>query len=156
MIHGVLGRPFVDLSSLLDLSELDAIHEEVCLGLANVRRLAQAMFADQAAHVRHGHGKDNRADRQHGQQLDQVEAPHAYGWLGPDAVLPPCRAGSLALHGQQPSAGPLAPCSPSLRMLRVPQSGSRNVASTRPVPGSARSSMQRSMVCPVQACPRSS
>lgn len=36
MLHGVLGRPFVDLSSLLDLSGLDAIHDEVCLGLANV------------------------------------------------------------------------------------------------------------------------
>lgn len=36
MIHGVLGRPFLDLAPLLDLSVLDAIHEEVCLGLANV------------------------------------------------------------------------------------------------------------------------
>jgi hypothetical protein len=36
VIHGVLGRPFVDLTTLLDLTELDAIHEEVCLGLANV------------------------------------------------------------------------------------------------------------------------
>jgi hypothetical protein len=36
VIHGVFGRPFVDLASLLDLSALDAVHEEVCLGLANV------------------------------------------------------------------------------------------------------------------------
>ena len=36
MIHGIWGQPFIDLEQLLDLSELDAIHEEVCLGLAQV------------------------------------------------------------------------------------------------------------------------
>jgi hypothetical protein len=39
VLHGVLGRPFVDLAPLLDprlTEQLDAIHEEVCLGLANV------------------------------------------------------------------------------------------------------------------------
>jgi hypothetical protein len=38
VLHGVLGRPFLDVASLLDLSsaELDAINDEVCLGLANV------------------------------------------------------------------------------------------------------------------------
>lgn len=36
MIHGIWGRPFIDLEPHLDLSGLDAIHEEVCLGLAQV------------------------------------------------------------------------------------------------------------------------
>jgi hypothetical protein len=36
VIHGLFGRPYVDLSELLDLSGLDEIHEEICLGLAEV------------------------------------------------------------------------------------------------------------------------
>ncbi len=36
MIHGIWGQPYLDLEPLLDLSELDAIHDEVCLGLAQV------------------------------------------------------------------------------------------------------------------------
>lgn len=36
MIHGVLGRPYVDLEPLLDLAALPRVHEEVCLGLAQV------------------------------------------------------------------------------------------------------------------------
>jgi hypothetical protein len=36
MIHGLFGRPFVDLERWIDLSALDAIHEEVCLGLSQV------------------------------------------------------------------------------------------------------------------------
>lgn len=39
MIHGVLGRPYLDLEPLLDgdvLEGLAAVHEEVCLGLAEV------------------------------------------------------------------------------------------------------------------------
>lgn len=36
VIHGIWGKPYLDLEPFLDLSELDAIHEEVCLGLAQV------------------------------------------------------------------------------------------------------------------------
>jgi hypothetical protein len=36
VIHGLFGRPYVDLEPLLDLSGLDEIHEEVCLALAEV------------------------------------------------------------------------------------------------------------------------
>lgn len=36
MIHGIWGHPFIDLEPHLDLSELEAIHAEVCLGLAQV------------------------------------------------------------------------------------------------------------------------
>lgn len=35
-VHGLFGRPFVDLTPYLDLSAMDAIDEEVCLGLAEV------------------------------------------------------------------------------------------------------------------------
>jgi hypothetical protein len=35
-IRGLFGRPFIDLEPYLDLSGLDAIHEEICLGLASV------------------------------------------------------------------------------------------------------------------------
>lgn len=35
-LHGLYGRPFVDLEPYLDLSQLPAIHEEICLGLANM------------------------------------------------------------------------------------------------------------------------
>lgn len=36
MIHGIWGRPFVPLEGLLDLSGLDAVHDEICLGLSQV------------------------------------------------------------------------------------------------------------------------
>jgi len=36
MIHGIWGRPYVSLDAHLDLGALDAVHEEVCLGLAQV------------------------------------------------------------------------------------------------------------------------
>jgi hypothetical protein len=36
MIHGIFGRPYIDLAPHLDLSALEAIDEEVCLGLAEV------------------------------------------------------------------------------------------------------------------------
>lgn len=36
MIHGLFGAPFIDLEPFLDLTGLDAIHEEICLGLAQV------------------------------------------------------------------------------------------------------------------------
>jgi hypothetical protein len=35
-LAGLLGRPYLPLDELLDLSELDAVHEEVCLALAQV------------------------------------------------------------------------------------------------------------------------
>lgn len=35
-LRGLFGRPFVDLEPYLDLAALPAIHEEVCLGLANL------------------------------------------------------------------------------------------------------------------------
>jgi hypothetical protein len=35
-IRGVLGRAYVDLAPLLDLGDLPAIHEEVCLALAQI------------------------------------------------------------------------------------------------------------------------
>ena len=35
-IHGILGRPYVSLEDHLDLGALDAVHEEVCLGLTRV------------------------------------------------------------------------------------------------------------------------
>jgi hypothetical protein len=34
--HGIWGLPFIDLAPLFDLSPLEAIHEEICLGLAQV------------------------------------------------------------------------------------------------------------------------
>lgn len=34
LVRGIFGRPFVDLADYLDLAPLDAIHEEVCKGLA--------------------------------------------------------------------------------------------------------------------------
>ena len=36
MIHGFLGRPYVDLEKYVDLSALDALDDEICLGLAEV------------------------------------------------------------------------------------------------------------------------
>lgn len=36
MIHGIWGKPFIDLTPYLDLSALEAIHEEVCYSLAHV------------------------------------------------------------------------------------------------------------------------
>ena len=36
MIHGIWGSPFVSLEEHLDLTGLDDVHEEVCLGLAEV------------------------------------------------------------------------------------------------------------------------
>src|SRR5450631_2984128 len=33
---GIFGRPFIDLEPYLDLSPLDAIHEEICLAFAEV------------------------------------------------------------------------------------------------------------------------
>ncbi|MBX3187437.1 MAG: hypothetical protein KF819_10500 [Labilithrix sp.] len=36
MIHGLFGRPFVDLERFIDLSALEEIHEEICLGLSQV------------------------------------------------------------------------------------------------------------------------
>lgn len=36
MIHGIFGRPYLDLEPFVDTSALDAIHDEVCLGLAQV------------------------------------------------------------------------------------------------------------------------
>ncbi len=36
MIHGVFGRRFLDLEPLIDMTGLEAVHEEVCLGLAEV------------------------------------------------------------------------------------------------------------------------
>ena len=35
-LHGIFGRPYLDLGGHLDLSALPAIHEEICLGLAEV------------------------------------------------------------------------------------------------------------------------
>src|SRR3954464_11276816 len=35
-LSGVFGRPFVALDDLFDLSALDAIHDEVCLALAQM------------------------------------------------------------------------------------------------------------------------
>ena len=35
-LTGIFGKPFVDLSGHLDLSELDALHEEICLGLTQL------------------------------------------------------------------------------------------------------------------------
>jgi hypothetical protein len=35
-LRGIFGRPFVVLDELLDLAALDAVHEEVCLALAEV------------------------------------------------------------------------------------------------------------------------
>jgi len=35
-IRGLLGRPFVCLDDILDLTPLDAIHEEICVGLTQV------------------------------------------------------------------------------------------------------------------------
>lgn len=35
-IRGIFGRPFIDLARHLDLAPLDAIHDEICLGLAQV------------------------------------------------------------------------------------------------------------------------
>jgi hypothetical protein len=35
-IVGIFGKPYIDLEPLLDLSALPAIHEEICLGLAQV------------------------------------------------------------------------------------------------------------------------
>lgn len=35
-IHGIWGRPFIDVSPFLELTALEAVHEEVCLGLARV------------------------------------------------------------------------------------------------------------------------
>src|SRR6478609_4706828 len=35
-IHGIWGQPYVKLEEHLDLGALDAVHEEVCLGLARV------------------------------------------------------------------------------------------------------------------------
>ena len=35
-IHGIWGRPYVSLEDHLDLGALDAVHEEVCLGLTRV------------------------------------------------------------------------------------------------------------------------
>lgn len=36
MITGIFGRPYVDLGPFLDLSGLDAIHDEVCLALTSI------------------------------------------------------------------------------------------------------------------------
>ncbi len=36
MIHGIFGRPFVDLERYVDLTALDAVEEEISLGLAEV------------------------------------------------------------------------------------------------------------------------
>jgi hypothetical protein len=36
VIHGIWGEPFIDLEPYLDLAGLDVVHEEVCLGLAQV------------------------------------------------------------------------------------------------------------------------
>jgi hypothetical protein len=35
-IHGILGRPYFSLEEHLDLGGLDAVHEEICLGLTRV------------------------------------------------------------------------------------------------------------------------
>ncbi|WP_438029941.1 hypothetical protein [Sorangium sp. So ce233] len=35
-IQGIFGRPYIDLEPYLDLSALDEIHEEICLGLTQV------------------------------------------------------------------------------------------------------------------------
>src|SRR5580692_8881546 len=35
-VRGIAGRPFVNLEPWLDLSVLDEIHDEVCLGLAQI------------------------------------------------------------------------------------------------------------------------
>ena len=35
-LTGIYGRPFVPLEPLLDLGDLDAVHEEVCLALAQM------------------------------------------------------------------------------------------------------------------------
>jgi hypothetical protein len=35
-VRGIFGRPFVDLEPFLDLAPLAAIHDEVCLGLAQI------------------------------------------------------------------------------------------------------------------------
>jgi len=35
-LRGVMGRPFVTLDDMLDLSSLDALHEEICLALAQM------------------------------------------------------------------------------------------------------------------------
>ncbi|MBK6691281.1 MAG: hypothetical protein IPG50_03635 [Myxococcales bacterium] len=35
-LHGVLGRAYIDLEPFVDLAPLDAIHEEVCLALAQL------------------------------------------------------------------------------------------------------------------------
>ena len=35
-LQGVFGRPFVVLDDLLDLGGLDAIHDEICLALAQM------------------------------------------------------------------------------------------------------------------------
>jgi hypothetical protein len=35
-IRGIFGRPYLDLAPFLDLGSLDLIHEEVCLGLAQI------------------------------------------------------------------------------------------------------------------------
>jgi hypothetical protein len=36
MLAGIHGRPFIDLEPLLDLGALDEVHDEICVGLANV------------------------------------------------------------------------------------------------------------------------
>jgi len=35
-MHGIWGRPYIDLTTIIDPSPLEAIHEEVCLGLARI------------------------------------------------------------------------------------------------------------------------
>ena len=36
IFHGIWGYPFIDLEPFLDLSQLHALHEEICLGLCFV------------------------------------------------------------------------------------------------------------------------
>jgi hypothetical protein len=40
MIKGILGRPYIDLSKILDLSRFDKLHPEICRGFAISKNLA--------------------------------------------------------------------------------------------------------------------
>lgn len=40
MIKGILGRPYIDLSKILDLSSFDKIHPEICRGFAVAKHMA--------------------------------------------------------------------------------------------------------------------
>lgn len=88
-LRGVWGRPYIDLEPFLDLAGLDAVHDEVCLGLAKVPAsytggchkwmgIMPGAFADND-YVDYGHVLERMTDAERRTFISLSDAPDEFG-----------------------------------------------------------------------------